>query len=277
MKALIVFCEGHHDVVFVRRSLGAVAGGQYFRGTIRDLPAPFGSSGDGPGFIKKQYGRHDVDERLLVDAAHARPPTFEAVITLPADGTLCFIVRCGGDSNVTSSIEMIEMIANLVTPEFLEPSGVDAAAFAFVFDADDAGVGARETQFASAYASCLDGLPTRHAGWIKSALGPIGLFVFHDSSTLRGTLEDALVPMVRDAWPERWDAAGLYLGAHAKETDAIRRGNAAGYKAQISVTGQFLCPGDPMSRVIDRGGLPTESFMGSASRALVAFLRAVPW
>lgn len=276
MKALLVFCEGHHDVVFVRRSLGAVAKGQYFRGKIRELPAPFGSSGGGAGLIKTEYGRHELDDRLLNDAAHARPPTFEAVISLPNE-PLCFVVRCGGNANVAGNLEMIERVANLVPPPFREPAGVDAVAFAFVLDADDAGVAAREAQFASDYAACLDGQPASHAGWVKGARGPVGLFVFHESRTLRGTLEDALVPMVRDAWPERWDAAGHYLDAHAKQTDSIHAKAAGFKKARISVAGQFVCPGEPMSRVIDRGGLPTESFTGPASQALVAFLRAVCW
>lgn len=278
MRALLVLCEGHHDVVFVRRSLGAVASGQYFRGRIRDLPAPFGSSGGGAGFIKTQYARLELEERGLADAAHARPPTFEAVLSLP-DDTLCFIVRCGGNSNVAGNLEMIERVATLVSPAFREPSGVDAVAFAVVLDADDAGVEAQEARLASDYAACLDGRPARHGGWTKGAWGPIGLFVFHDSDadTRCGTLEDALAPMVQDAWPERWDAAGLYLDAHATETDSIRGKAAAHKKARITVAGQFVCPGEPMSRVIDRRGLPSESFRGPVSQALVAFLRAVPW
>lgn len=275
MRAVLVFCEGRHDVVFVKRSLVAVAGGKPFEKKVRDLPAPFGSSGAGPGFIRQLYAKRDLEDRQLAAAAHARPPTFEAVVTLPGDGTLCLLIGCGGDSKAPGNVDVVKKVATLVTT-YQEPSGVDEVAFAFVFDADDAGLQARERSFASAYAECLGGQSTGHAGWARGELGPVGLFVFHDPSTLEGTLEDALAPMVCEAWSERWYAAGDYLSAHAHEADPIRK--ASKYKkAQISVTGQFLCPGDPMAKVIDSERLPRETFTGPVSQALVDFLRAVPW
>jgi hypothetical protein len=277
MRAVLVFCEGRHDVVFVRRSLCAVAKGDPFTGKIRDLPAPFGASeGVSPGLISSQYAKHELEGGGLAEAAHARPPTFEAVVTLPEDGLLCLLLDCGGDSKAGANIALVRSVANLVS-KFSEPSSVNEAAFAFLFDADDAGVEVRKARFASEYAACLDGKPAGHADWVSGHLGPMGLFVFHDANTGNGTLEDALAPMVHDAWSERWHAAGVYLGDHAKESDPIRRGKASKLKkAQISITGQFLCPGESMSKVIDRHGLPSESFTGPVSRALVAFLRAVP-
>lgn len=275
MKAVLVFCEGRHDVVFVRRSLGAVANGEFFPGKIRDLPAPFGSSGDGPGFIRMQYSSRELDDRPLALAAHARSPTFEAVVTLP-DGTLCFLICCGGDVAAPSSIEVVKKVGTLVT-KYSEPSGVDDVAFAFISDADQPGVGAREARFASACADCLSGQSVGHAGWAKGEVGPVGLFVFHDPSTRKGTLEDALAPMVSDVWPERWQAADVYLDTHATDLDPIRHKASEYKKAQIGVTGQFLFPGDPMTQLIDRDGLPRESFTGPVSQALVDFLRAVPW
>ncbi len=32
-KAVLVFCEGSHDVIFVQRVLGQLAGFEYLRGT----------------------------------------------------------------------------------------------------------------------------------------------------------------------------------------------------------------------------------------------------
>lgn len=252
MRAVLVFCEGRHDVVFVRRSLCAAAKGELFKGRIRDLPAPFGASEGVPqGFISSQYAKHELEGGRLAEAAHARPPTFDAVVAVPEDETLYFLLRCGTDSAAGRTIPVVKSVANLVG-KFSEPSGVGEVAFAFLFDADDAGVEVRTARFASDYAACLGDNPVGHANWARCHLGPVGLFVFHDSSTGNGTLEDALAPMVHDAWSERWHAAGVYLDTHAKETDPIRRGKASKLKkAQISITGQFLCPGDSMSKVID--------------------------
>lgn len=156
-------------------------------------------------------------------------------------------------------------------------SDLDSLALAFVLDADD-GVTEREEKFCKAYSACLAGRSIRHGEWLDGGpYGPVGLFVFHDEGTLTGTLEDALGPMVGRQWPTRWEAADAYLTQHAEAGDAIHAKRAEYTKARIGITGQFLFPGDPMTEVIDRRGLPSESFRGPVSQALVAFLRAVPW
>jgi len=49
-------------------------------------------------------------------------------------------------------------------------------------------------------------------------------------------------------------------------------------KATITATGQFNHPGDPMSVIIGRGGIPAGEFKRSAqAKALVDFLSAMPW
>ena len=62
MKAVLVICEGLHDIIFVQRSLGAVAGGKWYDDPIQDLPSPFGSlPGPSPkGLVAKRIER-EVD------------------------------------------------------------------------------------------------------------------------------------------------------------------------------------------------------------------------
>ena len=43
MRAVLVFCEGTHDVVFITRSLGQLAGCTWVKLPIEQLPTPFGS------------------------------------------------------------------------------------------------------------------------------------------------------------------------------------------------------------------------------------------
>ena len=45
MKAVLVFCEGRHDVVFAQRSLGAHGGCTWVDKHIGELPSPFGPKG----------------------------------------------------------------------------------------------------------------------------------------------------------------------------------------------------------------------------------------
>ncbi|MNC99378.1 hypothetical protein D3C83_176540 [compost metagenome] len=50
-------------------------------------------------------------------------------------------------------------------------------------------------------------------------------------------------------------------------------------KAQITVTGQFRTPGDPMTTILSdrKWGLPAAHFGGPVSQSLVSFLQGVPW
>lgn len=49
-------------------------------------------------------------------------------------------------------------------------------------------------------------------------------------------------------------------------------------KAIITVAGQFNHPGDPMSIVIGRNGIPVAAFQGAPTSAeLTEFLTRVPW
>lgn len=283
MRAVLVFCEGLHDVAFVSRSLGAVASGRWFDKTIGELPAPFGSAGGtGPGCIELQYQRSSLEGLHLVSAARAPNPTFAAMVEVPGGdvATPYFLLNCGGAKQVKGNRALVDNVANLVRGGYLTAPAVEKVAFAFVFDADDGGVEACERGFARDYADGLGGRPISHAGWATGPVGPVGLFVFHDvddTNRRAGTLEDALAPLVRDRWPARWEAADVYLRGHAEEGDRIHGGRAEYTKARIGITGQFLFPGDSMTEVIGRKGLPEESFKGSVSRALVEFLLAVPW
>ncbi len=61
-------------------------------------------------------------------------------------------------------------------------------------------------------------------------------------------------------------------------TDKVSNRQGERLKAIITVTGQFDHPGDPMSIIIGRGGLPRAQFEGSElSAQLAAFLVATPW
>ena len=74
MKAVLVFCEGYHDVVFAQRSLGAHGDCEWVDKPIGGLPSPFGSAGRvaRKGLIATRFERQAIDELRLRNAA--RPP-----------------------------------------------------------------------------------------------------------------------------------------------------------------------------------------------------------
>lgn len=280
MKAVLVFCEGNHDITFAARSLGQVASAQWVNKPIGELPSPLGPVPDPSkprdpkikSLIGSRYAGRVLDELSLQAAAHAPPPAFESVVQV--NSTLYVLIRCHGNGAAKAAINLVSEFSALLNPAF--GTDIKQVATAFLFDADTS-LKARESAFAIEYAGMLAGMaaPT-HGTWVKGNL-PVGLYVFHDASTQQGTLEDMLGPLMAAQWNTRWVAADGYLTAHAAPTDPVMRKPAERLKAQINITGQFMFPGDPMSQVIGRNGLPSSHFSGPESKSLVTFLQGVPW
>jgi hypothetical protein len=285
MKAVFVFCEGNHDVTFVVRSLGQVVKATWVGDPIGKLPSPLGSKADlaNPakppvvGIIAKRYSNRTLDELGLQAAAHAPPPSFEAIVK--QGDTIYVLVRCHGDGAAQSATEILTDVSTLLNPAF--GTDIKEVAAAFIFDADES-LSQREAAFSTKYATILGGVaaPT-HGTWAKGS-HRVGLYVFHDQTAQKGTLDELIAPFVEAEWKDRWQGADSYLNSHAQTTDPVKTKRSEWLKAQINVTGQFLFPGDPMSIVISkpkggRPGLSDHHFAGSESKSLVAFLQAVPW
>jgi hypothetical protein len=275
-----VFCEGNHDVTFVVRSLGQVANATWIGDPIGKLPSPLGPVPDPANhsrpklesLIARRYTSRTLDDQRLQTAAHAPLPAFEAIVK--TNDTLYVLIRCHGDDAAPSAIELLDDMNAVINPAF--GTDVKEIAAAFLFDADES-LSQREATFAADYARLLQGAsPPTHGQWVKSS-HRVGLYVFHDPARQQGTLEDILAPLVETEWNARWQAADAYLTSHSGPTDPVNKKRAEWLKAQINVTGQVLFPGDPMSVVLKRGGLPDTHFIGAEPVALVSFLQAAPW
>jgi hypothetical protein len=283
MKAVFVFCEGNHDVTFVARSLGQVPKMTWVGDPIGKLPSPLGPVPDPANptrpkiesLIAKRYSSRTLDDLNLKAAAHAPLPAFETIVK--ANDTIYVLIRCHGDGAAEAAIVLVSDMKAVLNPAF----GTDIKEFAtaFLLDADSS-LSAREAAFAKEYADLLGaaGAPT-HGTWVKGKDIPVGLYVFHNTTTKSGTLEEILAPLVQVEWPTRWAAADTYLAAHVVADEPISKKSAERLKAQITVTGQFRTPGDPMTTVLaDRKwGLPGKHFSGPESTALVTFLQGAPW
>lgn len=282
MKAVFVFCEGNHDVTFVARSLGQMANATWVGDPIGRLPSPLGPVPDPKnpnrpkleGLIARRYSARVLDDLKLQAAAHPAQPAFEAIVK--ASDTLYVLVRCHGDGAAQDAIGLVQDVITLLNPAF--GTDVKEVAAAFLFDADSA-LAHREATFAHKYGKLLQGNdPPTHGSWVKTP-SRIGLYIFHDPTQMKGTLEDLLAPLVAQEWNVRWQAADSYLTTYVAADDPIAIKPAERLKAQITITGQFRTPGDPMTTILaDRKwGLPAAHFNCSASQSLVRFLQGVPW
>lgn len=276
MRAVLIFCEGQHDVVFVLRSLGA-AGCTWLSSPLKELPSPFGNI-DGQAdtsFVAKRIAKRSVGDVELRAANQAQPPSFQCFLEDKATDTLYAVLRCNGDSAAGPAKDLLSELSGLISGDIGPFLQVTSVATAFLYDADTS-TSERERRFQASFGTLItDPSLFRHRTWNSSPRGPVGLYIFANPATGDGTLEDLLAPLVEARWPPRWKAAGEYLSQHADPDDPIMKKRSEMLKAHVCTVGQFIFPGDPLSVVLGRHerGLPKEVFLSSVSTDLVAFLR----
>ena len=276
MKAVLVFCEGKHDVVFVERSLGACVGCDRIKLPIPQLPSPFGASDSVPlGLIATRLRRFAVEDLALHE--EDRPtPAFESVVETPKKDLMFVLVSVGGKGKTKQALRLMEYVdATMLSDDF----DIKEYAAAFLFDANKEGMAATIAAFRRGYGAYFGGIgAVGHGKWNQTSTVPVGLFVFHGAPGNTGTIEHDLAPMVQAAWRDRYAAAERFVADHSKSGDEVLKSDGRRLKAVMTAVGQFDNPGRPLSTVLGRSGLPRAQYESSpASIALAEFLTATPW
>jgi hypothetical protein len=288
MDALLVFCEGNHDIVFAQRSYSAITGLLPFDKTIAELPSPFGEvrypkqpkqAPRGPSFIASRYSKRSLGDEKLSQAAHAPSPVLVRALLDKQRDLLVLLLRCG----TYSAQSKVEEFLKELTATIANGQGrleVRRFATAFVFDADTS-VADREKRFRADYANIFTNLNLlSHGGWTLHGDVPVGLFIFSNAHGA-GTLEDVLAPEVAKGWPNAWQAADEFLTHHSPKDATVHDTTAERLKAQMTIVGQPYFPGDPLSVVIawhkKHVVLTSDAFQGPTSKALVQFLQSAPF
>ena len=282
MKAVLVFCEGRHDVVFAQRSLGAHGDCKWVDKPIGNLPSPFGRSAVASrGLLARRFEQRALEDLSLRDAAHPPLPCFESIVENTAKGTMFFMVRAGGKGQNDPILNLLQDLDDTIVAEPAGTFHVSEYAAAFLFDANGEGVTATLAGFRNRYGEHFGDLENLdHGAWVVAdTTVPVGCFVFHrGDQDQEGTLEDHLAPMVEGAWPARYAEAERFVDHNQSADDRVSNRPAERLKAIITATGQFDHPGDPMSIIIGRTGLPHKRFVESPlSGELADFLARTPW
>jgi len=149
VRAVLVFCEGKHDVIFVERTLGACANCKRMKKPIRELPSPFGAGpGASRGLITQRLAEITVEDLDLQDS-YPPTPQFESVVKL-TEQDVFVLIRAGGKDSAEAIIELIQRTDDLLSIGIF---AVTEYAAAFLFDANDVGLNAAVSAFRNAYAS----------------------------------------------------------------------------------------------------------------------------
>ena len=191
-----------------------------------------------------------------------------------------FMVRGHGQDQIGPVVELLTSLDVTISQEPAGTFDVSEYAAAFLFDANGEGVAATLDVFRNRYAGHFGDLSAlEHGRWVTETTVPVGCFVFHRSTEdPTGTIEDHLAPMVKGVWPVRFSDAERFVEDKRDDGDKVSNGESERLKAIITVAGQFNHPGDPMSIVIGRSGIPVAAFEGAPTSAeLTEFLTRVPW
>ena len=281
MRAVLVFCEGSHDVAFTQRSLGAVAQCKWVSKSIRELPSPFGKSPTASkGLLATRLERRGIEDLNLQMATHPPLPSFEAIVEDTASKTMFMLIRTSGKYQVDPVHDLLRDLQDTFDETLVDTYDVAEYAAAFLFDANTVGMTATIDDFRQRYDNHFGDLSgVDHGTWDTTEISPVGCFVFHDRNDDRtGTLEDHLAPMVNTEWPDRYAKAYDFINDYSNESDKVSGSGASQLKAVITAAGQFRVPGAGLTQVIGRGGLSQAVFEESSlSQELVAFLMAAPW
>ena len=280
MKAVLVFCEGQHDVVFAQRSLVAHGGCDWVDRPISKLPTPFGANVVAKkGFIARRLERHALEDRTLKAKAHPPVPCFASIVENAVTHTMFFMVSTNGKTQAAAIVELLQSL-DVAIDLPVGTFDVSRYAAAFLFDANGEGVTETLAGFRDRYGPHFGDLSNlEHGEWVANNKIPIGCFVFHKGThDPTGTLEDHLAPMVERTWPDRYGGAEGFLDEMRDDDDKVSRNEAQRLKAVITVTGQFNHPGAAMSNIIGYKALPRERFDESPMSAeLAEFLAGTPW
>lgn len=277
MKAVLVVCEGRHDINFVQRSLG-VAGYRWYNGLIMDLPSPFGSVAgrSRKGLVATRIER-EVGDLDLQGAAYPPIPQFESVIFDDANGIVFVLIRANGKQQVDAVRDLLYDVDDAME---IGPVDVTEYAVAFMLDANSDGVTDTLRAFENGYRQHFrSAAPAGHAIWLPATTCHVGVFVVHRSPAEPfGTLEDHLAPMVEAASPLQYNAACAFIDDNARADEPASKDDAARLKAVITATAQFQHPGKSLSAIVAHDGLPRKQFQESKlSQDILHFLQAVPW
>jgi hypothetical protein len=276
VKLLLVFVEGEHDVVWTERSLRVHRNYVEFKRPVQNFPTPLGGTGE-RGVLARQLV-HATDQRLTT-AKRPPLPRLEAALHHQKDDTLALVMQMHGLAQLDPVVAFLGNLFMLLSASKYE---ITACAVAMLLDADNEGVAEREAGLSRKLASVYPGLAAlSHGAWQQHALGPVGVWVFHDPGTGMGSLEHCLEPVVSEALAVFWAAAASFLAGIPRDPLValpVDRDAAARFKATLTAAGQVVKPGAAMHGMLSHDVLLGDALKASAdSKALAEFLAAPRW
>lgn len=261
MKPVLVFCEGAHDIAFLTRTLLATGDFREDKTPIAKYPAFYKE------FLVNRFQQRDFEPQSKKSgkAPNAEnynklaPPVLWAALrptNQEQQSPLWFFCAFGQDQHaaVCKFIQQIRIGLEFAR-EKGESTGVDADAFAFLYDADEMGEVAKLQQWHQNYAQQFPDIavPTESGwqSWGDSGNTKIGVFILRGTNSSAddlkaGDLEDITLPLMKRHNEALYQDAGDLVDKHWPTDGKIKYKR----KAAITIAGQMNHPSTSMAVIL---------------------------
>ena len=265
VKALLVFCEGSHDIAFVQQVFKCCLQFQKIEYKFSEYPAPFNA------LFKTSVQNHAAKD-LSLNMAHK---FFLPDSVWEKDERLILLFNSGGSSQIDKVKLLLKNFLLLLSQASVFPSDATAivteAKYLFLYDADHLGATALFTRIKKDFAVIEDDPTWSFANWIVLKNNPFGAIAGDKAAYIwgfnvqNGTLEDILLPMFEKDQEEIIQKATEFIDnsffwdinnqKKKHEIAEISRRK----KAIITCAGQREKSGSSMNVIIDQANLVSEN------------------
>lgn len=248
MKAILVFCEGEHDIAFVCRTL--IASGDFERDDtkIGKLPGPL------KNFFVKRFQERNVEKADAQKYSKAAPPVLWDALKLNDPGIdvrLWFFCAFGQDqhSAVGKFIRQFRQLLQYAI-EGGEDTGISSAAFAFLYDADEEGITSKLAKWAQNYKEPFpSAVIPNELGWQvleDPQKTEVGVYILRGHGQTTGELEDIVLPLMKSHNEPLYEEALGFVDKHWPPEKGAKKKR----KAAITAAGQMHSPSYSMAVVL---------------------------
>jgi hypothetical protein len=255
-NALLVFCEGQHDVAYVRMLLQEILEFEIVSLPFKELPSPFHH------LFKQSVVTHAAGD-LSLDMAHK---FFLPETILRNKSQFILLYNCGGNTQYDKVRELLSDYLPIIPQArvFAEDAKeiIDHVKYLFLYDADSVGINRILEQVDHEFSVISESI-FLDAEWSSSSSdfgrvsGDKAVYVWGERAE-QGTLEDILYPMFSLAQPSllskaesaiddmfTWDVDNLDIVKAVSEISKRK-------KSVITVIGQKKKPGSSLNVIIDQ-------------------------
>ena len=236
MNILFIFCEGPHDIQFIRRVLISSHEYEVYNDPITQYAPPLA------GYFSHCITTQNLDAYQIGEPQPIKMPS-TSLRSLDHNSLIIFY-NMGGDSQVEYTLELLNELFRFIAPDptlslYGTQAGENNYSLLFFYDADAMGIAERRATFCRDYDTFFEGLtdfPTEN--WQIKRGVPLGLFIFTGDDIEEGTLENTIIHLFTQCNPPLVEESKTLLVRYSNHIEGTVAQRARKAKSILTICGQ---------------------------------------